>query len=510
MIKPLTQSLKGLSLILTTGIIVVSIGFTVTLLSQINEHYYSEEQREISLKQQALELHANTLSDLLDQVRFSVEALALSPDLQDIVEFGDTQDHQEWALRVRQYIPYSLGLGLVNVYGEVSGDPQQLRIGDACVRDMHRILGNEPMQNPVIHRDIPGLEHFDVVTQVTTQDGEPAGLIFSSYRLALLETWIERFSDNTMEVFLLDHKQETLAMAGETRTQDNIKELQTRVPGNDLFLKIRFSLDTVNPIYNQVITLNIIAILLVVLLLALIAKRALGLYRKDLHQISEILIDVENDKPINDANASSHLIETRLIMEHIHQLAGRLGQRQSSLSHDSRHDALTGLPNRRYLEKKLDTTCAMVKRGAGFSLAIIDIDYFKQVNDQYGHSTGDELLRLFAESTKQTLRDTDFAARYAGDEFVLVLFEMASTQKSIAAIRRIQQAFYEAQEKAKLTGDLMATLSIGVYRMTPHEVHTREHILEFADEALYEAKQQGRNRIIDFKDWKDLETTAKR
>lgn len=511
MIGKLTQSLRGLSLILTVGIVVVSVSFTVIMLSQINQHYYSEEQQEIHLKQQALELHANTLSDLLDQVRFSVEALALSHDLQDIVEFGDTQDQQEWALRVRQYIPFSLGLGLVNAYGEISGDRQQLRIGDACIRDMHRILGNEPMQKPIIHRDIPGLEHFDIVTQVTTQSGEPAGLIFSSYRLDLLETWLDRFAEqNSMEIYLLDHTQEVLIKSDNINLQGNVKELQTQVPGNNLYLRIRFSPNAVNPVYNRVIVLNIVSIFVVVILLVVVAKRALSLYRKDLHKISDILIDVENDKPFDDSATPNHLAETKLIMEHIHQLAGRLSHRQNSLAHDSRHDALTGLPNRRYLEKKLATTCAMVKRGAGFSLAIIDIDHFKQVNDRFGHHTGDEILRLFSAAVKVTLRDTDFCARYAGDEFVLILFEMASTQKSIAAIRRIQQAFFKAQKEADLTDDLIATLSIGVYRMMPLEVHTPEHILEFADEALYEAKQQGRNRIIDFKDWKDLETTVRR
>jgi diguanylate cyclase (GGDEF)-like protein len=156
------------------------------------------------------------------------------------------------------------------------------------------------------------------------------------------------------------------------------------------------------------------------------------------------------------------------------------------------HDELTGVYNRRYLLEMLNHEKNRTDRGgAGFCVCILDLDYFKRINDTYGHSVGDEVLRTFAHTVQPLLRSTDFFARYGGEEFLLFL-PQTSLEMAQHCVKRIQDALAEARF-AGLPDEVRVTASIGVAQYYLQE--SVAGLIERADKALYRAKQNGRDRM---------------
>ena len=157
-------------------------------------------------------------------------------------------------------------------------------------------------------------------------------------------------------------------------------------------------------------------------------------------------------------------------------------------------DELTGLVNRRHMSNLLERERQRsVRSGRGFSLAMVDIDHFKGVNDHYGHPVGDEVLRTFAHHAPQALRGTDVVSRWGGEEFVLLLPEAALSSARIG-VERLRGRI-AATPMAHLSGvPIRVTVSVGLTEHIAGESVTQT--LERADRALYEAKSQGRNRTV--------------
>ena len=159
-------------------------------------------------------------------------------------------------------------------------------------------------------------------------------------------------------------------------------------------------------------------------------------------------------------------------------------------------DALTGLYNRRYLDSHL---AALVERAGekkgDLSLLIIDIDYFKKVNDTHGHDAGDEILREFATRIRRNLRALDLPCRFGGEEFVIV---MPETDYGIASIVAERLRTKIARDPFAIHGGaefVDVTISVGAAYIL-HDGDTPESLLKRADNALYRAKAEGRNRVV--------------
>jgi len=151
-------------------------------------------------------------------------------------------------------------------------------------------------------------------------------------------------------------------------------------------------------------------------------------------------------------------------------------------------DKLTGLKNRRFFQDKLDEQLVLFNQtGKPFSLLILDIDYFKKVNDTFGHQVGDEVLTQLAQILSAHARQDDVVARYGGEEFVIILPE-TGVQNSIMIAEQLRQAVEQAHWS---TGRI--TISIGI--ATVSETQNNVTILKKADEALYRSKETGRNKV---------------
>lgn len=156
-------------------------------------------------------------------------------------------------------------------------------------------------------------------------------------------------------------------------------------------------------------------------------------------------------------------------------------------------DELTGLQNRRSIMKNLNEEIARAHRSnVPCSVAIIDLDFFKRINDQFGHATGDEALRTFAISLFANIRTIDKLGRYGGEEFLLILPDTAKDQ-AVQTLDRLRSIVSEV-DWAAISGKMNLTMSAGICAVRQED--SAADILARADIALYRAKDAGRNRVI--------------
>jgi diguanylate cyclase (GGDEF)-like protein len=161
-------------------------------------------------------------------------------------------------------------------------------------------------------------------------------------------------------------------------------------------------------------------------------------------------------------------------------------------------DGLTGIQNRRMFDQHIQRAWQQaVREEERVAVLLVDIDCFKDYNDRYGHQAGDECLRAVAVSLSQCARrPMDFVARYGGEEFAVVLYQ-ASREYVAEVLTRIQRSIAELNiphEASRVASRL--TVSIGAAFILPSSNRTHEGLIQLADEALYSAKEQGRNRVV--------------
>jgi two-component system, cell cycle response regulator len=174
---------------------------------------------------------------------------------------------------------------------------------------------------------------------------------------------------------------------------------------------------------------------------------------------------------------------------------------QAELADQAVTDAVTGLPNHRFMQQRLGEELERVARSAGhgdvrpLSVALLDLDHFKVINDTFGHPTGDRVLAAVADAAQRTLRGTDIVCRYGGEEFALVLPD-TDVDAARLACERVRLAVRDLELRALDGRDLPpVTASIGITTLVGRAAE-RSTVLAAADEALYEAKRAGRDRVV--------------
>ena len=159
-------------------------------------------------------------------------------------------------------------------------------------------------------------------------------------------------------------------------------------------------------------------------------------------------------------------------------------------------DGLTGLFNRRYMETHLGTLVDQsAARGKPITVLVLDIDYFKAINDSYGHDAGDDVLREFALRIRKATRNIDLACRYGGEEFVIVMPETDMAVATAVAERLRRRIATEPFAIQKGARHLEVTISIGIAALSGVDDNAAT-VLKRADQALYRAKRDGRNRVV--------------
>ncbi|MTJ83289.1 MAG: diguanylate cyclase, partial [Telmatospirillum sp.] len=174
-----------------------------------------------------------------------------------------------------------------------------------------------------------------------------------------------------------------------------------------------------------------------------------------------------------------------------------LAQREEELDRLAHSDPLTGLANRRHFFLLGLAEWSRVKRhGRALSVLMMDIDHFKAINDSHGHDVGDECLKAFAAGCRVVLRDCDLVARMGGEEFAVLLSEIALPEARLVA-ERLRQKPADLRVPLASGGDVRLTVSIGIAAVT-YQDQSLEDVVRRADHALYSAKEAGRDRVVAF------------
>jgi diguanylate cyclase (GGDEF)-like protein len=212
--------------------------------------------------------------------------------------------------------------------------------------------------------------------------------------------------------------------------------------------------------------------------------------------------DLEAELPVKGLNEVAYLTQVfnymvarlRKSREELAAANNALVEKNKELHRISITDGLTGLFNRKHLMEVCETELARSRRHKhSFALLMIDIDHFKMVNDTHGHQAGDEVLRLLSGIFRDSIRNCDYAGRYGGEEFIILLTQSGAQEGVDVAERiRLQASALEISNK---NSKFSITVSIGVSGY-PEAGHDIQEIIHKADGALYEAKKRGRNQVV--------------
>ena len=204
-------------------------------------------------------------------------------------------------------------------------------------------------------------------------------------------------------------------------------------------------------------------------------------------------------RPVEAACYNLELAERQVLAVAVHDVSDRraaqtqLLEKHQELDRLAHHDHLTGLPNRLYLAAHLPDALAQAKRrNSALAVLFLDLDRFKHINDSRGHETGDKLLKTVAQRIRSTMRNEDLVVRMGGDEFVVVMRDVQSTEQVKDAATRINTALTAPMVVDGRT--LVTTVSIGV-ALYPHDGSDMGELLRHSDTAMYQAKDRGRNNF---------------
>ncbi|MEL0018881.1 MAG: diguanylate cyclase [Rickettsiales bacterium] len=193
------------------------------------------------------------------------------------------------------------------------------------------------------------------------------------------------------------------------------------------------------------------------------------------------------------------LVRSRNLEERLKATTSEIDSLRRSLEEVRREamtDALTGIANRKYFDIHLRTSVLhAMENGSPLSLMLVDIDHFKKFNDNYGHQTGDDVLRLVAHTLASNIKGRDTAARYGGEEFAVILPDTVLETGRILA-EKIRTSISSKRFRKKQTGEELSsiTISLGLAQYRPGEALV--DLIQRSDDALYQAKRTGRNKAV--------------
>lgn len=187
------------------------------------------------------------------------------------------------------------------------------------------------------------------------------------------------------------------------------------------------------------------------------------------------------------------LQQFRFNQRSLHELLKEVERQRDVIAEQVYYDELTGLPSRRLILDRLDMAIKRLSRIEDVSaVCFIDLDGFKNANDVYGHAAGDEVLRVVGKRMQDTVRSDDTVARYAGDEFVVILNLIGNRAHAALVAGRVIEAI---ERPIEFDGQLIhVSASIGITIFSPKDDVTREALIVLADEAMYQAKNNGKGR----------------
>lgn len=379
------------------------------------------------------------------------------------------------------------------------------------IAELVKDAGGNALQIQIVARDITERKKAEQITQLRLDLLEYSTFLTAEALMTKALDGIERLTDSQISFFnIVDSDQTTLIIqAWSTRTTiefcnvtglwrhynldqagvwaDCVKKHAPVIHNEYLSLPNRKGLpightpiirDMVVPVYREG---RVVALLGV-------GNKPTGYHEVDIDTVSfiaDITWEIVQRKRAEEELINAHEQLSRQLKE--------IEQLQTELREQALRDPLTGLYNRRYLAETLEHELGRCKReNCSLSVIIMDIDHFKDVNDNHGHQAGDRFLHAIANLIKRDTRDSDFVCRYGGEEFVLLMpgadLDSAARRAQELRARCEDLPLFHEKERVKIT------LSFGVASFPQHG-STSDEVLIKADKALYQSKRNGRNQV---------------
>jgi len=245
-----------------------------------------------------------------------------------------------------------------------------------------------------------------------------------------------------------------------------------------------------------VVQVQIASSLLTLVLLLFLSLKLQSLFTRPIMDLIDAMKEVARTKNYGAVLASKRQDEFGDLHEGFNVMLTEIRERDDRLSKLATTDALTGLANRRHAMETIETMAIRAyRKGEPLGLIMLDIDFFKKVNDRYGHPVGDLVLKEVSRVLQASAREYDLVARLGGEEF-LVICDNGTEEVTTAVAERIRQSVENRRIEYQSGQYLNVTVSLGVYSSVPQPNDGIELPIKTADEALYRAKESGRNRLV--------------
>ncbi|VAW65320.1 hypothetical protein MNBD_GAMMA09-2925 [hydrothermal vent metagenome] len=483
-------------LTLRYSLLVLSIVILLTLVSFISiksiiDRNYEEKQRA------SLQVKAFNISNTLSFYQNTVNKLAKETEVIDLVQFADEEHAQAWALKMQRLLPDSVSLALFNESGEIFGQKDELRVGDVCLADLQHHISNEPIISPPVHANNPAFAHFDLLSNISDGD-ENIGVLFASFELTVLQKLLDQLTEEGQHLQLFTGNHITLVETNHFSRKNINKDdilFFSKLPINnsDWFLVGNIERNQLADVMIFTAITNGVLFILISLVFIGFSGRLVKAFSSDFNIIHNLLTSLKDDEK-KTPDTKTRLIETEKIVNNIKGVAGDIYDYQEQLLKYSQCDDLTGLLNRRGFYNEAPRSIDLAKRSVETTLVLLDIDFFKQMNDQMGHAAGDEVLKMLSDCITSTSRSVDITARIGGDEFVIILVKCPENN-AINWYEKISNAFQQQQKALNLPENVkFCTLSAGYSEIQATDTEISD-VMARADEALYSAKAMGRSNI---------------
>ena len=449
-------------------------------------------QTSAQTEQRLLELEAGqtrvSLIRLRDYYQALIDNAARDPELVDLMLVGSIEEQQQWAMSRQRLLPDLLGMALISPRGEVLGEAVSLRVGPRCQQDLRQAETLMSMR-PLLHREVAGLEHIDLVSVVRESGGEILGGVFLSVRLNQLQRLIDDSIHPDHALFVIDGAGNTIVHQG--KVNGALREVRLDIPETGWTLLAQAPVLQLTRSGEMQVLVGLFTLGAVLLLLGKTMLRLRRTMLQDIDATRDALTALARDEPV--PAIVPHYVEFEPAVADINLIALHLQEQRARLEHLSLTDPLTGLPNRRAFESQFPLAQGLAERQHPVALILLDVDQFKGVNDRYGHGVGDQVLLALAQSLKALTRRAELAARLAGDEFVVLLSGLDEAGVD-AWYQRLNEHF--SSELNAFGLELETGISAGQTWLGSASSDTINDALARADRALYRAKARGRGQLV--------------
>lgn len=481
-------SLKNLALLMLVVLLLTSAGASVVSFELLRQQYHTEEEHHRESAQNRLLAAAKAIGNQVSFYQGIVDLVGNSSSSSEQLVFAEPEETERWSRRLRNLLPGAFGLAMATPDGEVIGNPTVQRVGPSCTNDLFLFARGDEGPYPPVHREIPGLEHFDLVSRVTNREGEQEGLLFLSFRLDSFQQMMQRALQDNDHFLLLDGQGLLMAETGIIHKGSDTLSLDVAVNGTDWTLRLVTQPEQHQDITRQVIGLNLLLILIAAAVIGGIIHRFARRMNRDLDSIHRAMTNVLKGD-FSPGQYPSKVAEIARIVPDIEQIAAALHEKTKQLREQSLTDPLTGLRNRRHFDVIIHHQFERSKRHVPALLMLIDVNDFKLINDRLGHKHGDMALRELADFLRSNTRASDECARLGGDEFAVILEDIAlpEIEAWVEALLRKHDQRVDKYVREGLNQET-CTLSVGICAIDSAFFPTIGSLLHAADVAMYRAK----------------------